>query len=73
MKTQPNDAAFGHAHASAETGEFDYTEDGLTKREYFAAAALSGLLTGVRNGLHAAEVARLAVTHADALLEALNK
>jgi hypothetical protein len=31
------------------------------------------LLTGVRNGLHAAEVARLAVTHADALLEALNK
>jgi hypothetical protein len=70
MKTNPNDPAFGHAHVNVETGGFDYTEDGLTKREYFAALALQGILASpVRAPDHKA--AALAVTLADDLLEAL--
>lgn len=47
--------------------------DGLTKREYFAAAALSGLLAADTEGTWKVErAARAAVRHADALLDALN-
>lgn len=57
--TDPNDTAFP-AHA---------TNDGLTKREYFAAAALAGL---VANGIPKIDAAPFAVVVADALIDTLN-
>lgn len=48
------------------------SQDGLTKREYFAAIALQGLLSNTnnrRNPIHAKEAVRLA----DALIKALNE
>jgi hypothetical protein len=73
VTTNPNDPAFGHPYLSAETGEFTYTEPGLTKREYFAAAALQGMLGDhERNGTFA-DYARDALKFADALVEELSK
>lgn len=47
--------------------------DGLTKREYFAAAALPGVLAADPEGhLTEDKAARYAVRHADALIRALN-
>ncbi|CAM3869147.1 hypothetical protein [Deinococcus frigens] len=48
-------------------------EGGLTKREYFAAAALAGLLAADEEGnLTEEKAARLAVQQSDALISALN-
>ena len=57
---------------------FPYSEDqttGLTKREYFAAIALQGLLAGrnIESELSQDDWAEMAVQHADALIEALNQ
>lgn len=48
--------------------------DGLTKREYFAAQALKGLLSTKHPDFeyNSAEVSRVAVEHADSLIKALN-
>jgi hypothetical protein len=70
MKTNPNDPATGHARFSAETGEFSYNEDGLTKREYFAAKALQG---AAYVGAAPATAAKYAVECADALVAELSK
>lgn len=52
----------------------DFTQNGLSKREYFAAMALQGLIT---NGNFAyndySDAARKAVTAADTLLTELSK
>jgi hypothetical protein len=50
-------------------------EPGVTKREYFAAAALQGTLANSTDmgDWTAADAARMAVEFADALLEALDK
>ena len=45
-------------------------EKGLTKREYFAAAALAGLVT---DGVEKKDAAQFAVFVADALIDALNQ
>jgi len=60
----------GDEPAFVVVGEFD----GLSKREFFAGRALTGLLAhgGTFNDT-AAYIAVLAVEHADALIEALNK
>ena len=52
---------------------FPSTKDycGLTKREYFAALALQGLLAG-DPGMSFLEAANDAIDHADAFIEALN-
>jgi hypothetical protein len=55
-----NDSAF-----PAQSG----SSSGLTKREYFAAAALAGL---VANGIAKTDVADFAVLVADQLIDALN-
>lgn len=48
-------------------------QDGLTKREYFAAAALQGLLAGpLKPGATTESVAVFAADCADRLVEALN-
>jgi hypothetical protein len=46
---------------------------GLTKREYFAAMAMQGLLSTVPESFNGTEIAQLSVNMADALIEALNK
>ena len=46
---------------------------GLTKREYFAAAALQGLMADYYNAEGMRSIAEIAVEVADALLAELNK
>jgi hypothetical protein len=67
METKKNESAFP---IIAE----DYIIDGgLTKREYFAAMALQGLLTDNESPNSREEFAGYAVKFADALIEELNK
>lgn len=47
-------------------------EYGLTKREYFAAMAMQGILSGGRDRV-IVDVVRKAVMYSDALLEELDK
>lgn len=67
MKINPDASAFGHGdhhHGGA---------PGLTKREYFAAHALQGLLaSGAHNKWTCEDAAHDAVLLADALIKALN-
>lgn len=74
MTTDPNDCAFP---INITCPEYDV---GLSKREYFAALAMQGMLAneGITN--HAmgedsptAYIAKLAVEEADELIKALNK
>lgn len=95
MKTNPNDSAFARPYSHDErpfTGmvEGDYAQsfyanDGLTKREYFAAMALQGLcVQGAYdkklqlqleelNTTTSVMIATYAVDIADALIAELNK
>lgn len=77
MKTNPNDCAFSTTESS-----HDDPSCGLTKREYFAAMALQGLLTRVPNrhngetDLGVSESKRIAeeaVIMSDELIQFLNK
>ncbi len=56
------------------TGE-NWTDGGLTKREYFAGLAMQGMISARWNErlMEADALAGLAVKHADALLLALEK
>lgn len=60
-KTHSDDSSFPWKFAS-----------GLTKREYFAAMAMQGLLARNETGT-VEQFTAIAVTAADALIEALNK
>jgi hypothetical protein len=61
--------------------ENNYMAEGMTKREYFAALALQGLLAGDVYEVgdvdgfagYAAHYSKSAVSHADALIAALNE
>jgi hypothetical protein len=79
MKTQANDAAFSRpAFHHEHTGTLYYAQDGLTKREYFAAMAMQAIVSnsnshrlfGVDNMF---DIAKGAVNMADALINELNK
>lgn len=79
MTVHPDEAAFGFSETRYdEQGKAfaSLTRRGLTKREYFAAAAMQGLLAGEdplpENQRPAELQAHLAVRHADALIAALN-
>ena len=63
-KTVGNHAAFPR--------EVYITTPGLSKREYFAAIAMGGLMDPI-DGLRAEDCAELAVAHADALIAKLNE
>jgi hypothetical protein len=65
MKTNPNDLAYP---AMAQ----NYLHIGLTKREYFAAMALQGMLSYDRTR-HLDDISRWSVEAADALINALNE
>jgi len=84
METDPSDSAFP---VSVRRGE-NYVDDdgcskyrtvtlavgGLTKREYFAAKAMQGMLAHETIGLrNEGIIAQLAVKQADALIAALNE
>jgi len=74
MKTQANDAAFSRpAFHHEHTGTLHDAQDGLTKREYFAAKAMQGLVTVIHHTDRPYNVAKEAVMTADALIEELNK
>jgi hypothetical protein len=64
-KTKPFEPAFNY--------NIDYPEEGLTKREYFAAMALQGLLaSGLMDRCGENTLALHSVTAANALIETLN-
>ena len=72
-ETHPNDQAF--PRPASHSPEFGPTHPklGLTKREYFAAMAMQGLLSTVPESFNGREIAEISVNMADALIEALNK
>ena len=79
MKTEPNEPINGDAHClNPKFNTFSY---GLTKREYFSAIALQGLLSifdeaqksVTPNDYNTGYMVKLAVNAADKLIEELNK
>lgn len=77
MKTLPNDSAYAIAYEEKKWGSEDQIKRvkyGLTKREYFAAMAMQGLLAGSYDSMAMGckSVAEGAVSHADALIAELN-
>ena len=68
MKTNPNDATFSNACDVDGNPTLGY---GLTKREYFAAMAMQGLLA--KSTATKEMIAEMAVEHAEALINELNK
>lgn len=75
-ETKPNDAAFTVADTIHPlTGErFDPLNMGLTKREYFAAMAMQGLLAHESStSMSFEQTAEAACIQADALIKALNE
>lgn len=65
MKTLPNDLAYPSRE--------DFNELGLTKREYFAAMAMQGLMTHDSKDLSYDYLTKIAVLYADVLIVELNK
>ena len=77
-QTEANNAAFARpAYLQENSGTLYYAQEGLTKREYFAAIALQGLLASdTRPGewnVEKTNITRTAVKFADKLIEELNK
>lgn len=58
-------------HSYAETEGYGGNYNGLTKREYFAAIAMSGLVATGKN-VNVRQYARMSVSLADALIAELN-
>lgn len=79
-KTNANDLV-NPAYINNGHDDRGYTHDGLTKREYFAAMALQGLIMAYPPKLNISEnlwsnvdvIATLSTTIADALIEQLSK
>ena len=72
-KTFGNSPAFSKPAFYHPDGAIDLPNNGLTKREYFAAMALQGLLTDNESPNSREEFAGYAVKFADALIEELSK
>ncbi len=68
LMTHGNDRAFSH---TAIDGFGDQPEYGLSKREYFAAMAMQGIVS-MLSYPDSPSIAELATRHADALIAALN-
>ena len=71
--TNSNDAAFAKSAFYHPDGGIDSPQEGLTKREYFAASALQALITSDKAWMSTEGYAQLAVKIADSLIEELNK
>lgn len=81
-QTNPKDFAFSKSAFYHPDGTFDLPENGLTKREYFAAMAMQGLLsrqpkrddgTSILGINEAERIATESCAMADLLINALNK
>ena len=69
----PNDAAFSKAAFYHPDGGIDTPQEGLTKREYFAAMAMQGYIaSGLMDRCGENTLALHSVTAANALIETLN-
>lgn len=73
MSTEKNDAAFAKAAFYHPEGGIDSPQSGLTKREYFAAMAMQGILADPDNQGYAEGIAKDAVKIADELITQLNQ
>ena len=76
MKTNPNDPIAYVDELQAIEGSEEYNRFlnyGLTKREYFAAMAMQGLISNSLSGRGPNGCAQDSVRFADALIEELNK
>jgi hypothetical protein len=69
--TKANDPVFSSEKMSPNDGVFNHPPIGLTKREYFAAMAMQGLLAN-RGAGDCDGVCHVAVYHADELIRQLN-
>ena len=66
-KTNPDDFAFACVDGNS------HLQEGLTKREYFAAMAMQGILSSdINTNLSIGTVTEYAVRQADSLIKALN-
>jgi hypothetical protein len=74
MKTNGNEPAFSKAAYNDPYFGLDASNEGLTKREYFAAIAMQGIITN-KDGLDIKieYIVESAVDAADALIEELSK
>lgn len=68
MNTEPNQLAHSFNHTADTEGNFN----GLTKREYFAAMAMQGILSGKGSTINPIRTANDAVMFADELIKSLN-
>lgn len=75
--TNPNDLAYPIVHQSPEREFETQFHNGLTKREYFAAMAMQGILSNSPDWEDSDRclkwVSESSAKYADALIEALNK
>jgi hypothetical protein len=72
--TNPNDSAFSKSAFYHPDGGLDVPQEGLSKREYFAAMALQGFFAAAHHSDTDVEYfAPIAVQAADALIAELNK
>lgn len=71
--TNPSEPAFSKAAFYCTEGGIDSPQEGLSKREYFAAMAMQGLLSDADNCGNLSDIVFDAVKMADMLIEQLNK
>jgi hypothetical protein len=72
--TNSNDLAFARPAFYHPEGGVSHPQDGCTKREYFAAMAMQGIISNSKNHLiRFDDAANQSVIMADALINALNK
>lgn len=71
MKTEQNDIINAFEETDGSGGHY-HTHMGLTKREYFAAMAMQGILSGKGSTINPIRTANDAVMFADELIKALN-
>lgn len=71
--TNATDPVTPHLTYNQTSGNANGFMEGLTKREYFAAMAMQGLLADENNHGHIELIALDAVRFTDALINALNK
>lgn len=73
--TKPNESAFPYqdTHPMAESYTMRNSEEGLTKREYFALHLMQGMLANSNIGCSSRDLASEAVGAADLLIEQLNR
>lgn len=73
QQTDGNDQAFATPPVFSEAFGLCIQEKGLSKREYFAAMAMQGILVRGRESIDSDILVEEAVDFADLLIEALNK